>query len=142
MPAIIMTLLSSITKKALDNAPICFVFVAFLGVGAWVFADQTFAKEKDMQVLVQTIESGFSKLGTRMDVSDAEAVVRNTETQIRDNEQTIADIQLGLSGLLDQNSEAARSLRTRVFTTQQKLNELRDDLIEAQLSVRTLKAQL
>lgn len=112
-------------------SPACLVVVLTAAYMGYVYAGQTFATRESVESLERSIDHGFAAIGARIDFSDADGRVRDIQGQIRAKEREIADIEMVLADLANPSDESTNVLKSRVFSSKQDLQELRDQLTAA-----------
>lgn len=120
-------------EKLMKTMPACFVGIMVMGGLLYMNTAQNYASAKDLEELSNSIDKNFTVLLTRMNLSDAERVVADVQSQIRQKEKEIADLELvisdmALTAVIGTGSESQSVLRERAFELKQDLSELRSRL--------------
>jgi hypothetical protein len=135
MKKVVVDMAVAAWTKALDKGPACALFtlllVVILGSGGYVYASRVYATTESVEKLSVKIDHGFESLGARMDLSDADNLVRDLQAQRRAKEREIDDLEMVIAEMDNPNSDSASVLRNRVFAARQDLAEIDGKLTSA-----------
>lgn len=106
-------------------SPACAALVLVATVSMALYAESRYSTKTEIQ-------QGFTVLGARMDLSDAQNTVRDLQGQIRAKEREIADLEMVILEMGPMAGDSANVLRSRAFTSRQDLAELQSRLSSAQ----------
>lgn len=113
-------------------SPVCLLTLFIMGGAGYNYAGQTFATKASVDELRESIDHGFTSIGTRIDYSDADSRVRDVQQQIRLKEREIADLEMVISEMENPQSDSGNVLKNRAFAAKQDLDELRGQAQQAQ----------
>lgn len=111
--------LEAILNWLWNKAPGCALALFVSLASIWIFSQNTFATTED-------VDRRFEAIILRLDVSDATNTVTDLQSQVRQKEREVADLEVILADIPP--GDAANTLRSRVFTIRQDLSELRSTL--------------
>lgn len=118
--------------KALEKGPACAMWALLLAVlsvtAAYVYAERSYAGAADVdnqiKQLAKSIEHGFEAIGARLDLYDAENLVRDLQAQVRQKEREIAALEMVITELPDAG-DSGDVLRAQIFVLRQDLSEIK-----------------